>query len=66
MSIRDLGHSFTMAKNHSPFKVKLFFSETVETFETKFHIKAYGITGIKTICKRSGSHDQDGHHAHIW
>ena len=44
MSIKGQGHYLTLAKGHSDFKIKTCFSQ--ETFETKFHIKAYGNTGI--------------------
>ena len=40
----------TLAKGHSDFKIKsCFFSETVESFRTKFHMKAYGCMEWKFI-----------------
>ena len=60
MSIKGQGHSLVLVKCHSEFKIKTcFFSETIESFETKIRMKAYWRIGIK-------SHDQDGHNAHIW
>ena len=67
MSIKGQDHSLTFAKDHSDSKLKLvFFSEIVRSFETKFYVKAYGRIGMKLYLKRVGSHDQNGHHAHIW
>ena len=41
-------HYLTMAKGHSDFKIKsLFFSKTIESFGTKFHMEALGCMGMK-------------------
>ena len=44
MSIKGQGHSMTLAKGHSDFKIK---PCTHWSFATKLHMKAYGITGMK-------------------
>ena len=50
MSIKGKGHYFTLAKGLSDFKIKTyFFSETVESFRTEFHMTAYWCLGIKFI-----------------
>ena len=36
------GHYLTLVKGHSDFKIKSCFLETVESFGTKFLMKAYG------------------------
>ena len=41
------GNSLTLAKGHPEFKIKTYvFSETIESFETKVHMKAYGRIGM--------------------
>ena len=40
----------------------LFFSKTVELFETRYHVKAFWSRRTKNSAR---SHGQDGHHAHI-
>ena len=47
MSVTGQNHSLTLVKGHSDFKMKLFFSETVRSFETKMQMKAYGRKGMK-------------------
>ena len=49
MSNKGLGHYLTLAKGHSDLRVKACVSqkETVESFGTKFHMKAYGRMGMK-------------------
>ena len=48
MSSKGQGHNLTLAKGHSDFKIKtLFFSGTVGSVRTKFHLKAYGRIGMK-------------------
>ena len=47
MSIKGQGHSFTLVKGHSDFKVKTCFSKTVGRFGTKTHRKAWGRIGMK-------------------
>ena len=47
MSVKGQGHYLTLAKGHSDLKIKtcfvlFFLSETVESFKTNFHIRAYG------------------------
>ena len=43
MSIKGQGHYLTLAKGHSEVKIKTcLFSETVESFGTKLHMKTYG------------------------
>ena len=50
MSIKGQGHSLTLVKDHSDFKVKTCFSQKqFGDFGTKVHMKAYGRTGMK-IC----------------
>ena len=44
MNIKGQGHPLVLVKGHSEFKIiACFFSETAKTFETKFHMKAYGL-----------------------
>ena len=48
MSIKGQGHSLTLVKGHSDFKVKTrFLAETVGRFGTKIHMKAWGRIGMK-------------------
>ena len=50
MSIKSQGHSLTLVKGHSDFRKKTRFSpEAVGSFETQFHMKAYGRIEIKNI-----------------
>ena len=55
MSIKGQGHSLTLAKGHSDFKIKPFFLKTFGAFETKFHMKTYGRKGSK-ICTNELGH----------
>ena len=44
MNIKGQCHPLILVKGHSDFKIiACFFSETVKTFETKFHMKDYGL-----------------------
>ena len=55
MSIKGQGHSLTLVKGHSDFKVKnLFFAETAGRFGTKIHMKASGRIGIKIYTNELG------------
>ena len=48
MSIKGQGHSLTLVKGHSDFKVKTcFFSKTVGQFGIKVHMKALRGIGMK-------------------
>ena len=47
MSVRAQGHSLTFEQVTQTSKLKLFNSETVGSFETKFHMKAFGRIGMK-------------------
>ena len=48
MSIKGHGHSLTLVKDHSHFKVKTCFSrKQLGDFGTKVHMKAYGRMGMK-------------------
>ena len=50
MSIKGQGHSLTLVKGHSDFKVKTcFFTETVGRFGTKAHMKANVRMGMKML-----------------
>ena len=49
MSIEDLGHSLTLAKGLTNFKIKASFSQKLWSFETIFYMKAYGRMGMKFI-----------------
>ena len=42
----------------------IFLSETTEPIEVKFHMEPPW--GNESLFKQSLSHNQDGHHAHIW
>ena len=55
MSIKGQGHSLTLVKGHSDFKVKtLFFTETVGRFGTKAHMKAKVGIGMKIYTNELG------------
>ena len=55
MSIKGQGHSLTLDKGHSDFKCKTcLFAETVQRFETKAHMKAYGRMGMKIYTNEFG------------
>ena len=54
MSIKGQGHSLTLVKGHSDFKVKTCFAETVGRFGTKAHMKAYGRMGMKIYTNEVG------------
>ena len=48
MSIKGQGHSLTLVKDHSDFKVKTCFSQKqLDDFGTKVHMKAYWGMGMK-------------------
>ena len=49
---------------HPPF-LKIFSSETTWPIKAKFCVESLG-RGNESLYKWSRSHDQDGHHAHIW
>ena len=69
MSIEGQGHCLTLAKGHSDFKIKTFFTETVGSFETKFYMKAYRRMGKKFYAKKKKTVEsdvQDRQHVHIW
>ena len=55
MSIRGQGYSLTFAKGHSVFKLKSFFSKTLELFETNYHVKDFGSIEMK-ICTNGLDH----------
>ena len=55
MSIKGQGHSLTLVKGHSVFKVKTCFSKkTVRQFEIKVHMKASGGIGMKIYINELG------------
>ena len=56
MCIKGQGYSLTLAKGHSDFKINknLFFSETVDIVETKFHIEASGRIKLNIYTKKLG------------
>ena len=55
MSIKGQGHSLTLVKGHSDFKVKnLFLAKTVKRFGTKIHMKAWGRIGMKIYTNELG------------
>ena len=55
MSIKGQGHSLTLIKGHSDFKVKPCFSQkTVGSFGTKIHMKALGRIGMKIYTNELG------------
>ena len=58
------GH-LTLAKGHSDFKTKTFFSETVGPFEIKFHMKAYGRKNELKLIQLSWVNAKHGHHTHL-
>ena len=65
MNIKGQGHSLSLAKDHSDFKIKTCFSETIRSFETKVHMKAYGGMLMKIYTKEVG-HDHNLCLAHVW
>ena len=66
MNIRGQGHSLTLVLGHSEsIFLNFFFLETAWPIEAKFYVELRGMGGRK-FDQRSRSHDQDGHHAHIW
>ena len=44
----------------------IFFSETDWSIKVKFYVESPWVGGNKILSAASGSHDQDGRHAHIW
>ena len=55
MSIKGQGHSLTLVKGHSDFKVKTCFSKKQEgQFGTKVHMKALGGIGMKIYINELG------------
>ena len=55
MSIKGQGHSLTLVKGHSDFKVKTCFSsKTVGQFGTKVHMKACGGIEMKIYINELG------------
>ena len=57
VSIKGQGHSLTLIKGHSDFKVKTCFSQnskTVGSFGTKLHMKAWGRIGMKSYTNELG------------
>ena len=48
------GHSLTLVKNHSDFKVKTFFSQKVGRFGIKVHMKARGRMEMKIYINELG------------
>ena len=64
MRTKDQSHSLTLAKGHSDFKLNLFFSETVELFERKFHEKAYW--RMEKLIQMSWVINLDGRYANIY
>ena len=46
--------------------LNIVFSETSRPFELKFHMKTPCDRLTKNLYQLYWSHDQDGHHAHIW
>ena len=54
MSIKVQGHSLTLVKGHSDFKLKLVFSKTVGRFGTKVHMKALGRIGMTIYTNELG------------
>ena len=48
------GHSLTLVKGHSDFKVKICLAETVGRFGTKAQMKAYGRMGMKIFTNELG------------
>ena len=49
MSIKGQGHSLTLVKGHSDFKVNMFSTEIVGQFGTKVDMKALVRMGMKFI-----------------
>ena len=43
----------------------IFFSETAQPIKAKFYVEPPWVGGTKFLFAASGSHDQDGRHAHI-
>ena len=41
-------------------------SETTGSVKAKFHMELQLVGGNESLFAASGSHNQDGHHAHIW
>ena len=57
MCIKGEGQNLTLANSRSGSKLNLVFlvfSETVEVFGTKFHMKAYGRMGMKIYIDEMG------------
>ena len=55
VGIKGQGHSLTLVKGHSDFKVKTcFFSKTIGSFGTKIHMKAWGRIGMKIYINELG------------
>ena len=55
MSIKGQGHSLTLIKDHSDFKVKTCFSQKqLGDLEPKVHMKAYGRMGMKIYINELG------------
>ena len=45
---------------------KIVFSGTALPIKAKFYVEPYWVGGNDILFAASGSHDQDGCHAHIW
>ena len=45
---------------------KIFSSETAGPIKAKMYVEPPWVGGTKFYSRHSGSHDQDGSHAHIW
>ena len=57
----------TLVQSHSDSTFSSFFSlETAMLIEAKFHVEPPRDGEIKCVYKWFMSHNQDGHHVHIW
>ena len=54
MGIHGLGHYLILAKGHLDFEINFFFSETIGSLETKFHVQVYESRGMKIYTNELG------------
>ena len=66
MSIKGQGHSFTLVKDQTDFKVKTFFSQKQLVIWNQSSYECLWEHGIENLYKLVGSRDQVDCHAHIW
>ena len=67
MYINGQGHLLTFVQSHSDSTFSnFFFLEAAGPIEAKFHEEPQWDRENENLFKSSKSHDQNGHHAHIW